>query len=414
MAASNEFYDELETRDPGQRAEQQFAALADQVAHAKQNSGYFASVLKDVDPIEVNSPAALAKLPLTRKSDLTARQQAEPPLGGLNAVPLEQVAHIFMSPGPIFEPDGEGRDHWRFGRALFAAGVRSGDIVHNTFAYHLTPAGMLVESAARALGCPVIPAGVGNTELQVQAIAHLRPAAYGGTPSFLKILLDKAAETGADVSSLTKASVGAEPLPPSLRQELIDRGVFTTQSYGTADLGLVAYESPAMEGMIIDEGVIMEIVRPGTGDPVPDGEVGEIVVTTFNKVYPLVRFATGDLSAVLPGASPCGRTNTRIKGWMGRADQSAKVRGMFVHPKQVNEIAARHEEIARARLVLENPDNKDRMTLRCEVSGGDDSLQAAITESVQSILKLRGEVELVQPGSLPNDGKVIDDTRTYE
>ena len=414
MAANNDFYDELETRDPSLRVEQQFAALADQVAHAKQNSGYFASVLNDVDPIEVNSPEALAKLPLTRKSDLTARQQAEPPLGGLNAVPLEQVAHIFMSPGPIFEPDGEGRDHWRFGRALFAAGVRAGDIVHNTFAYHLTPAGMLVESAARALGCPVIPAGVGNTELQVQAIAHLRPAAYGGTPSFLKILLDKAAETGADVSSLTKASVGAEPLPPSLRQELIDRGVFTTQSYGTADLGLVAYESPAMEGMIIDEGVIMEIVRPGTGDPVPDGEVGEIVVTTFNKVYPLVRFATGDLSAVLPGASPCGRTNTRIKGWMGRADQSAKVRGMFVHPKQVNEIAARHGEIARARLVLENPDNKDRMTLRCEVSGGDDSLRAAITESVQSILKLRGEVELVQPGGLPNDGKVIDDTRTYE
>ena len=414
MAASNDFYDELETRDPGQRAEQQFAALADQVAHAKQNSGYFASVLQDVDPSEIDNPEALAKLPLTRKSDLAARQQAEPPLGGLNAVPLDQVAHIFMSPGPIFEPDGEGRDHWRFGRALFAAGVRAGDIVHNTFAYHLTPAGMLVESAARALGCPVIPAGVGNTELQVQAIAHLRPAAYGGTPSFLKILLDKADEMGADVSSLSKASVGAEPLPPSLRQELIDRGVFTVQSYGTADLGLVAYESPAMEGMIIDEGVVMEIVRPGTGDPVPDGEVGEIVVTTFNKVYPLVRFATGDLSAVLPGASPCGRTNTRIKGWMGRADQSAKVRGMFVHPKQVNDVAARHEEIARARLVLENPDNKDRMTLRCEVSRGDDSLRDAITTSVQSILKLRGEVELVTPGSLPNDGKVIDDTRTYE
>ena len=414
MAANNDFYDELETRDPGQRAEQQFAALAEQVAHAKQNSGYFASVLQDVDPGEINNPDALAKLPLTRKSDLAARQQAEPPLGGLSAVPLDQVAHIFMSPGPIFEPDGDGRDHWRFGRALFAAGVRAGDIVHNTFAYHLTPAGMLVESAARALGCPVIPAGVGNTELQVQAIAHLRPAAYGGTPSFLKILLDKAEEMGADVSSLSKASVGAEPLPPSLRQELIDRGVFTVQSYGTADLGLVAYESPAMEGMIIDEGVIMEIVRPGTGDPVPDGEVGEIVVTTFNKVYPLVRFATGDLSAVLSGASPCGRTNTRIKGWMGRADQSAKVRGMFVHPKQVNDIAARHQEIARARLVLENPDNRDRMTLRCEVPRGDDSLKSAITTSVQNILKLRGEVELVQPGSLPNDGKVIDDTRTYE
>ena len=414
MATDGKFYDDLETRDPERREREQLDALSQQVAYAKDNTEFFGEILADVDPNAVNSRAALAKLPISRKGDLTERQQAKPPLGGLNAVPIGELAHIFMSPGPIFEPDGSGHDPWRFGRALYAVGIRQGDIIHNTYAYHLTPAATLVESAARAIGCPVVPAGVGNTELQLQAIAHLRPTVYAGTPSFLRILLDKGREMGLDMSSITKAAVGAEPFPPSVRQEFKDRGVFALQSYGTADLGLVAYESEAVEGMIIDEGVIVEIVRPGTGDPVPEGEVGEIVVTTFNKVYPLLRFATGDLSAVLPGVSPCGRTNMRIKGWMGRADQSAKVRGMFVHAKLVNEVAQRHPEIEKARLVLTNPDHKDQMTLHCEVAGDGDALRAAVLDSIQTVLKLRGEVEFVAPGSLPNDGKVVDDTRKFD
>jgi phenylacetate-CoA ligase len=287
-------------------------------------------------------------------------------------------------------------------------------VVHNTFSYHLTPAGMIIESGARAIGCPVIPGGVGNTEMQVQAIADLRPAAYCGTPSFLKILLEKGRELGADMSSLKVAVVGGEALPPSLRNEINDRGVFVLQNYGTADLGLVAYESRAAEGMIVDEGVALEIVRPGTGDPVADGEVGEVVVTTFNPVYPLIRFATGDLSAALTGQSPCGRTNLRIKGWMGRADQTTKVKGMFVHPSQVAQVAARHPEIVKARLEVESHDNIDEMTLRCEVSGGDATLAATITATLQSICKMRGRVALAAPGELPNDGKVIADLRSYK
>ncbi len=408
------FFDALETRDPETRERAQMAALAAQIALAKTKTAFFAESLADVEPAEITSRAALAGLPVIRKSDLAARQKAAPPLGGLAAVPLADLAHVFMSPGSIFEPDGTAADHWRFGRALFAAGVRKGELVHNTFSYHLTPAGILVESAARALGCPVFPAGVGNTELQVEAIAHLKPAVYAGTPSFLKILLERAASVGTDVSSLTKASVGGEALPESLRREFDEHGVFTTQSYGTADLGLIAYESEAMEGMILDETAIVEIVHPGTGDPVPEGEVGEVVVTPFNPIYPLVRFATGDLSAILPGQSPCGRTNTRIKGWLGRADQSAKVRGMFVHPSQVAGVAARHGEIAKARLVVDNPGNKDSMTLHCEVVAGDDALRQAIVASIQSVMKVRGEVEFVEPGSLPTDGKVIDDVRSLD
>ncbi len=408
------FFDELETREPAVRERAQMAALPDQIALAKTKTVFFADSLADVDPAEITSRAALANLPVIRKSDLAARQKAAPPLGGLNAVPLAELAHVFMSPGSIFEPDGTAADHWRFGRALFAAGVRRGDLVHNTYSYHLTPAGILVESAARALGCPVFPAGVGNTELQVEAIAHLKPAVYTGTPSFLKILLERAASLGADVSSLTKASVGGEALPESLRREFGDQGVFVTQSYGTADLGMIAYESEAMEGMILDETAIVEIVHPGTGDPVPDGQVGEVVVTPFNPIYPLVRFATGDLSAILPGQSPCGRTNTRIRGWLGRADQSAKVRGMFVHPSQVAGVAARHAEIGKARLVVDNPGNKDSMILRCEVAAGDDGLRQAIVASIQAVMKVRGEVEFVEPGGLPNDGKVIDDVRSLD
>ena len=411
---SEEYFDELEIRDPETRERAQMAALSAQIALAKTKTAFFAERFADVDPGEITSRAALAELPVIRKSDLAARQIAAPPLGGLNAVPIADLGHLFMSPGSIFEPDGAAPDHWRFGRALFAAGVRKGELVHNTFSYHLTPAGVMVDSAARAIGCPVFPAGVGNTELQVEAIAHLKPTVYAGTPSFLRILLERAQSVGADVSSLTKASVGGEGLPESLRRAFGESGIFVTQSYGTADLGLIAYESAAMEGMILDENAIVELVHPGTGDPVPEGEVGEVVVTPFNPIYPLIRFATGDLSAILPGRSPCGRTNTRIKGWLGRADQSTKVRGMFVHPSQVAGVAARHAEITKARLVVDNPDKRDSMTLRCEVAAGDAALRQAIVETIQSVMKVRGEVEFVEPGSLPSDGKVIDDVRSMD
>jgi len=323
------------------------------------------------------------------------------------------VAHVYQSPGLIYEPDSDHQDHWRFARSLWAAGVRPGMLVHNTFSYHLTPAGKIIESGARAIGCPVIPGGVGNTELQVQAIADLRPSVYCGTPSFLKILLEKGRQSGTDISSLKIAVVGGEALPSSLRQDINDLGVFVLQNYGTADVGLIAYESRAMEGMIIDEGVVLEIVRTGTGDPVPDGEVGEVVVTTFNPVYPLIRFATGDLSAVMPGQSLCGRTNRRIKGWMGRADQTTKVKGMFVHPSQVAQVVARHPEIIRARLEVSSRDNIDDMMLRCEVGIEDDALAAAIALTMQSVCKVRGQVALIGPGELPNDGKVIVDLRSY-
>ncbi|WP_085883431.1 phenylacetate--CoA ligase family protein [Oceanibacterium hippocampi] len=391
------------------------AALAAAIGHAKANSAYFADLLKDVAPAEVISRAALARLPVTRKSDLKAHQAAARPLGGLNGAPLSQIEQIFMSPGPIYEPGARTGDFWRMGRALYAAGCRAGDLVHNTFSYHMTPAGMMMEAGAAAIGCTVFPAGTGNTEMQLQAMAELRPAAYVGTPSFLKILLEKGRDTGIDLSCLRAASVGGEALPPSLRAELKALGVGPIQSYGTADLGLIAYETPALEGMVVDEGIVLEIVRPGTGDPVEDGEVGEIVVTTFNPVYPLIRFATGDMSAVLGGTSPCGRTNRRIKGWMGRADQTTKVKGMFVHPGQVEQVRKRHEALVRVRLVVDSVDNVDRMTLRCEVAGdGGDALRAAVTETLQASCKLRGGVEFVAPGTLPNDGKVIDDVRTYE
>ncbi|MDX1529714.1 MAG: AMP-binding protein, partial [Gammaproteobacteria bacterium] len=321
-------YDNLETRDPNEREQAQFAALREQLQNAKRNAPGFAKLLKDVDPAAITDREALATLPVLRKSELLERQKADPPFGGLAAIPVARACRVFASPGPIYEPEGTGEDYWRLARALFAAGVREGDLIHNTFAYHFTPAGVMLESGARALGCPVVPAGVGQTELQVQSIAHLKPAAYVGTPSFLNIILDKAAEMKADVSSITKGLVSGEALPPSLRAQLKSRGVDVLQCYASADLGLIAYESEAKEGLIIEEGVIVEIVRPGTGDPVPDGEVGEVVVTTLTAEYPLIRFGTGDLSAVMPGMSPCGRSNMRIKGWMGRADQTTKVKGM--------------------------------------------------------------------------------------
>jgi phenylacetate-CoA ligase len=327
---------------------------------------------------------------------------------------VAQIGRIFVSPGPIYDPGGGGRDWWRTARALFAAGFRSGDLAVNTFAYHFTPAGAMLEAGATALGCAVVPAGVGQTEVQVATIAELRANAYIGTPSFLKLIVEKAEELGTDIACLKKAAVGAEFLPPALRAAMSGRGIRVLQSYASADLGLIAYESEAAEGMILDENLILEIVRPGTGDTVAEGEVGEVVITTFNPDYPLIRFGTGDLSAVLPGASPCGRTNTRIRGWMGRADQATKVKGMFVHPSQVAEVAKRHPEILRARLVVDNPGGNDRMTLRCEVRGAPSAgLAQAIADSLRSATKLRGEVSFVRPGELPNDGKVIEDAKKY-
>ncbi len=406
-----EHFDDLEIRDPAARERALMAALPDQIAHARDHAPHYAQVLKDIEPQAVTTRAALAALPVTRKSEMIDLQRAAPPFGGLTATPPGRLRRVFQSPGPIYDAEGHGRDPWRTARALHVAGVRPGDLVHNAFAYHLTPAGAMVESGAHALGAAVFPAGTGNTELQVRAVADLRPSAYAGTPSFLRVLLDKGREMEADVSSLQRASVAGEALPASLRAELKAAGIFVLQWYATADLGLIAYETPALEGLVVDEGVIVEIVRPGTGDPVPEGEVGEVVVTTFDRDYPLVRFATGDLSAVLPGVSPCGRTNMRIKGWMGRADQTTKVKGMFVHPSQIAQVVRRHPEIIRARLVVTQEDGTDVMLLRCEAAEID---PVAIAETVQAVCKLRGRVEIAAPGSLPNDGRVIEDARRYD
>ena len=415
----NEHFDALETRDPAEREQALFAALPGQIAHAKKNAPGFARILAEVDARGVNSRAALAKLPVTRKSDLGELQRRELPLGGLNATALGELAKIFVSPGPIYEPEGAGPNWWRTARALFAAGFRAGDLVINTFAYHFTPAGSMLESGARALGCTVVPGGIGQTEMQVATIADLRISAFIGTPSFLKLIVEKADELKADISCLAKAEVGGEYLPPALRKSLGERGIRVLQSYGTADLGSLAYESALpdgtpTEGMILDEDLILEIVRPGTGDPVAPGEVGEVVITTFNADYPLIRFGTGDLSAVLAGTSPCGRTNVRIKGWMGRADQTTKVRGMFVTPKQVNEILRRHPEVTKARLVIGGSTGNDTMTLRCEAAKQDEALKTALVASIRDVTKLRGDIEFAAAGGLPNDGKVIDDTRKYE
>ena len=410
---TTEFYDALETRDPDAREAELFASLRDHLRTAMRAPA-IARRLDGVDPDAVTDRDALAALPVIRKSELMDLQADSPPFGGLVSGAVEDYGNVFASPGPIFEPAPLRADPFRMARALFAAGVRKGDLVHNTFSYHFTPAGAMVESGARAIGCTVFPAGVGQTELQVQVISRLRPNVYIGTPSFLNILLDKAAEIGEDASSIEKGLVSGEALPPSLRAAIGERGVAVLQCYATADVGLIAYESPSLEGMILDEGAIVEIVRPGTGDPVADGEVGEVVVTPLNPDYPLVRFATGDLSAVMPGTSPCGRTNTRIRGWMGRADQTTKVRGMFVHPSQVAEVVRRHAEIVRARLVVGSVDNKDVMTLRCESETDDAGIAGAIAASVRDVCKLRSEIEIVPSGTLANDGKVIEDVRTYE
>ena len=407
-------HDTRETRDPEARERELMARLPAQIAHARAAAPAFGRLFADVDADSVCTREQLATLPVTRKSELLELQKAARPFGGFSAVGWGAACRrVFASPGPLYEPEGARPDYYRLARALRAAGFRAGDLVHNTFSYHLTPAGSMMETAAHALGCTVFPAGVGQTEQQLAAMMDLQPNAYVGTPSFLRILLDKADESGLK-ASFTKALVSGEAFPPSLRDAFAARGIEAYQAYATADIGLIAYETEAREGLVVDEDIVLEIVRPGTGDPVAAGEVGEVVVSTFNPDYPLIRFGTGDLSAVLAGGSPCGRTNLRIKGWMGRADQTTKVKGMFVHPGQIAQVVRRHPEITRARLVVDNPELNDRMTLLCEVTGGaSEALAAAIGASIRELTKLRGDVAFMPQGTLANDGKMIDDVRSY-
>ena len=418
-------FDALETRDPQVREATWMKALPGLVARAQQATSAGADILAGVDADSVNSRAALARLPVTRKNQLHERQQAgraanpSDPFGGFSAIGWRGLLRgsgtrrVFQSPGPIYEPEGLASDYWRSARAFVAAGFEAGDLVHNCFSYHLTPGAWIMEAGAQALGCTVFPGGVGNTEQQLAAMADLRPVAYAGTPSFLKILVEKAAEAGAKLS-LSKALVSGEAFPPSLRDWLVERGIQGYQCYATADAGMIAYETQAREGLVMDEGILLEIVRPGTSDPVPDGEVGEVVVTVLNPDYPLIRFGTGDLSAVLPGACPSGRTNTRIRGWLGRADQTTKVRGMFVHPGQIDQIAKRFAEVGRVRLLVTGEMASDMMTFKVETANANTpGLAERIADAVRDVTKLRADVELVAPGSLPNDGKVIEDARSY-
>jgi phenylacetate-CoA ligase len=415
--------DALETRDPATREAALLAALPGQIAHAQQNAPAFAEILKDVNAADITSRNALAKLPVIRKYELLEKQKAARAVGGsvfggFSAVRYgQQMPRVFSSPGPLYEPEGSHPDYWRMARAIAAAGFQSGELIHNCFSYHFTPAGSMMETGAHALGCTVFPGGIGQTEQQVQAMAELQPAGYIGTPSFLKIILEKAAEMGVALPSVKKALVSGEAFPPSLRDWMLERGVNAFQCYATADVGLIAYETSARQGLVVDEGVIVEIVRPGTGDPVPEGEVGELVITSLNPDYPLIRFGTGDLSAILVGTCPTGRTNQRIKGWMGRADQTTKVRGMFVHPGQVAEVVKRFPAALRARLVVQGEMANDSMALHVETtaaSGAEAELKLQIAEAIRDITKLRSEVHLVAPGSLANDGKVIEDARSYQ
>ncbi len=414
MAAS-EFYDDLETRDPQAREAANMAALAEQIANAKANSAWYAKTLKDIDPASITSRAALAQVPVTRKHDLIKLMAENPPMAGLNAVPLSEAAMIFTSPGPIFEIATDRIDGFGAARAFYAAGVRKGDIIHNSLSYHLTPGAWIMHGAARALGCPVIPGGAGNTEQQAAVIAQVRPRVYAGTPDYLGIILEKGDALGLDLSSIELAVVGGGPLFPQQRAAYKERGIATFQTFATAELGNIAHETPAMEGMTISEDKIVEVLVPGTGEPVAnEGDVGEMVVTTLNPDVPLIRFATGDLTAILPGPSNCGRTNMRIKGWMGRADQTTKVRGMFVHPEQIAEVVKRHAEIGKARLTVDAVEGKDVPAFQVEIEGGDDALAGKIAETFQSVCKVRGDIRIVAPGSLPNDGKVIDDVRKFD
>jgi phenylacetate-CoA ligase len=407
---NTDHFDSLETRSDEVRAAWLAEHLPAQIAHAKAHSPWFAESLRDINAARIHDRAALASLPVLRKNDLLDKQKQLRPFGGLTTSRWSQLGRVFASPGPIYEPEGLANDYWRTARALFAAGFRRGDLVHNSFSYHMTPGAWILESGARALGCSVFPAGVGQTEQQIEAMIDLQPNGYVGTPSFLRILLAKAFESGLEVPSLTKALVSGEAFLPAVRDELASRGVNAYQAYATADVGLIAYESNAREGLIVDEGIVLEIVRPGTGDPVPDGDVGEVVVTSFSADYPLVRFGTGDLSAVLPGISPCGRTSQRIRGWLGRADQTTKIKGMFVHPEQIAKLVSQFPAIARARLVVSNPDSNDRMTLLCETDQNH-LLRDDVISALRAITKLGGEVQFVPPGSIPNDGKVISDER---
>jgi phenylacetate-CoA ligase len=419
-AVVSDFFDPLETRNADVREAALMAALPAHVAHAQRHAPAFAALLQGVDSDLVNSRGALARLPVTRKSELqalqhTARSQGGDVFGGFSTANWgAAMPHVFSSPGPIYEPEGTARDYWRMARAMFAAGFRPGELVHNCFSYHFVPAGSMMESGAHALGCTVFPGGTGQTEQQVQAMRELQPAGYIGTPSFLRIIVEKAGEMGVQLPTVRKALVSAEALPPSLRDWFAAQGIDVYQCYATADVGLIAYETAARQGLVLDEGVVVEIVRPGTGDPVPDGEVGELVVTPLNSTYPLVRFGTGDLTAILPGTCPTGRSNTRIRGWMGRADQTTKVRGMFIHPKQVDTIAKRFSEVGKVRLVVSGAMANDAMALHVEVPGAPEGLQARLQDALREVTKLRGEVLLVAPGSLPNDGKVIEDARSYE
>jgi phenylacetate-CoA ligase len=414
-----DFFDALETRSPAEREAAQLAALPAQIAHAQAHSAAMAEILQGVDATGVDSRAALARLPVTRKSELLERQRASRAagsdvFGGFSTlVRGPAMSRIFASPGPIYEPEGLRADYWRAGRALFAAGFRPGELVHNSFSYHMTPGAFILESGAHAVGCTVFPAGTGQTEQQLEAMVDLQPNGYTGTPSFLRILLEKAAEAGSRIGSLHKASVGGEACPPSLTAWFKEQGVDVYQTYATADLGLVAYETASRQGLVLEESVIVEIVRPGTGDPVPEGEVGELVVTSLNPAYPLIRFGTGDLSAILVGTCPTGRTAPRIKGWMGRADQTTKIKGMFVHPAQVAEIVRRFPQVHKARLVVSGEMANDTMCLQIEASGTDEQLSGQIEAALREVTKLRGQVVVVNPGSLPNDGKVIEDARSY-
>jgi phenylacetate-CoA ligase len=403
-------YDALETREPAAREAELFARLPDVLRKAMQAPGY-AEHLKGLHPASITNRAALAALPVLRKSELPALHKATPPFGGFVTSAPGSFARLFTSPGPIFEPESTGADPWRGARALYAVGFRPGDVVLNTFSYHLTPGGFIFYMSARALGCAVIPAGPGNTDAQFELIEAYRPVGYSGTPDFLKILLDAAASPGRDVSSIKRAMVSGAAFPPSLQAEIKSRGVDAYQAFGTADLGIVAFETPARDGMVVNEDLILEIVKPGTGDPVTTGDVGEIVVTSLDLHHPWIRLATGDLTAALPGKSPCGRTNMRIKGWMGRADQTTKVKGMFVRPEQIAEIGRRHPELGRLRLVVTRADENDAMTLKAECASPGDALRERVVATLRAVAKLGGQVELVASGSLPNDGKVIADER---
>ena len=406
----SEHYDARETREPEKREAELFSRLPEVLRRALAAPAY-AERLPGVDPNRITSRVALASLPVLRKADLPALHKAAPPFGGLVAGAPGSFARLFTSPGPIFEPEAAHADPWRGARALFAAGFRKGDVVLNTFSYHLTPGGFIFDTAARALGCAVIPAGPGNLDAQFELIEAYSPIGYSGTPDFLKILLDAAASAGRNISSLKRALVSGAAFPKSLQEEIKSRGIEAYQTFGTADLGLIAYETPAREGMVVNEDLILEIVRPGTGDPVAEGDVGEIVLTSLDPDHPWIRLAIGDLTAALPGPSPCGRTNMRIKGWMGRADQTTKVKGMFVRPEQIAEIARRHPELGRLRLVVVRENEQDVMTLKCECGSGGEALRDTIAATLRAVTKLGGSVDLVRPGSLPNDGKVIADER---